>query len=294
MAPFHRIIVARTQFLVMYINFRKIFFLLFVGTIILFGYTYITQKTHFNQKTISSPKDNNEAKFSLLSASKVKPSIESKTKLKNDVVHINMQPNNTIFNKDNEANEKNASKSNTLKSVNPRDFNLETSFNDNSYQLSFFHAYQKGQYTEALEYGENLLKIPDNYSKNWWYGNLLHTTHIILGKIYLLKGNIKMAEKHLLESVTPKYVLKTEDKLFSPQLSSFGPDTSLAYDLYLKSRYDTVIEYFEKTKIFWQSGIEDGTIDRAILNIQKKKNGDSDNYADDEENFPFEKQTVVN
>ena len=103
-----------------------------------------------------------------------------------------------------------------------------------------------------------------------------------------------MAEKHLLESVTPKYVLKTEDKLFSPQLSSFGPDTSLAYDLYLKSRYDTVIEYFEKTKIFWQSGIEDGTIDRAILNIQKKKNGDSDNYADDEENFPFEKQTVVN
>lgn len=160
--------------------------------------------------------------------------------------------------------------------------------------MSFLHAFQNGRFEDAIKYGENLLKIPDQYSQNWWYGNLLHTTHIILGKIYLSQGKIQLAEKHLLASVDEKYILNSADKDFSPQLASFGPDTSLAYDLYLKKRYDTVISFFHKTKHFWASGVEDGTINKAILNIQKMKNGEAENYIDDDSDFPFIRQTVIN
>lgn len=173
------------------------------------------------------------------------------------------------------------------------DFNIATSFKDNTYQLSFLNAFQNDKYSEAIAFGENLLKIPDSYGQNWWYGNLTHTTNIILGKISLAQGNIKKAEMYLLASVQEKYISNSKSKNLSPQLSSFGPDTSLAYDLFLLERYDVVIDYFKKTKFFWTSGVEDGSIDEAILNVQKAKNGEEDNLSDSESEFPFERREVL-
>ncbi|MDO9181164.1 MAG: hypothetical protein Q7U04_02085 [Bacteriovorax sp.] len=180
-----------------------------------------------------------------------------------------------------------------IKFKNVNDFNIETSFNDDSYQLSFLNAFQNTNYNEAIAFGENLLKIPDSYARNWWYGNLTHTTNIVLGKIYLAQGNIKKAEMYLLASVQEKYILNSTNKHLSPQLSTFGPDTSLAYDLFLIKRYDVIIDYFKRTKSFWVSGVEDGSIDEAIYNVQQVKNGEEIGPNDIESDFPFKRREVL-
>lgn len=180
-----------------------------------------------------------------------------------------------------------------IKFQNVDDFNIVTSFQDSNYQLSFLNAFKNAKYSETIEFGENLLKIPDSYGPNWWYGNLTHTTNIILGKVSLAQGNIQKAEMYLLASTQEKYILNSKNKNLSPQLSTFGPDTSLAYDLFFIKRYDVVIEYFKRTKSFWASGVEDGSIDEAISNVQKAKNGEEIDYADGESEFPFERREVI-
>jgi hypothetical protein len=167
-------------------------------------------------------------------------------------------------------------------------FDIKISFEDQNYYSTFLKFYQKGDYKNALIYGKNLLKIPDKYSKNYWYGNVIHTTNIVLGKIYLALGDLGASESYLLNSVNTKYISKTQDEMFSPQLASFGPDISLAYDLYKAGRRESVTKYFQGLKSFWKIGLENGFIENSLKNI---KNGvkDEENYPNQITGFPFEK-----
>lgn len=171
------------------------------------------------------------------------------------------------------------------KTVEPSDFNLENSFETTDYYDAFLNAYNKEKYEEVVLYAENLLKIPDKYSSNFWYGNLCHATYIILGKTYLFLKNIEKAEFYLIKSVNNKCIEKSIDGKYSPQLMSFGPDRSLAHSLYLKGRRKSILHFFELTKKFWESGVQDGIIENAISNI---KTTDLSYEQEDDSNFPFE------
>ena len=57
---------------------------------------------------------------------------------------------------------------------------------------------------------------------DWNYGNALHKGNIVLGRIALERGDIAGAKEHLLAAgQTPG----------SPQVGSFGPNTTLAKEL---------------------------------------------------------------
>ena len=180
------------------------------------------------------------------------------------------------------------------KFVEPESFNMETSFDDDKYFQSFLHAFAANDEQSLQKYGENILKIPDSYGKIWWYGNTVHVTNILLGKMALKKGKVKEAGTYLLASVKDKWINNSKGQILSPQLSSFGPDTSLAYDLYLAKSYDVVIEYFKQTKKFWISGVENGTIDEAILNVESVKKGEEQLGGENgESEFPFSRREVL-
>ena len=131
-------------------------------------------------------------------------------------------------------------------------FNIETSFESNQYYQHFLRAYDDGDYEQVLKDGQNLLKLPQRYSEHFWYGDLLHSANIAMGKSSLAMGKVRQAEKYLLDSVSDKYIRSSKVGTFSPVLDSFGPDTTLAYELLKRGRVKTVIKYFEQTKKFWK------------------------------------------
>ena len=90
----------------------------------------------------------------------------------------------------------------------------------------------------AIEY----LEIVSSRKENWNYGNALHHSNLILGRIALKNEDRITAKKHLiLAGATPG----------SPQLNSFGPNMRLAKELLEKGEKETVIQYINMTKRFW-------------------------------------------
>lgn len=148
------------------------------------------------------------------------------------------------------------------------EFNIHTSFENFNYYERFLDNFHRGEYKKVKILGENLLKIPDTYARFYWYGNLVHTTNIILGKVFLIDGNIPKSEFYLLNSVNQASISKTSGGIYSPQLSTFGPDTTLALDLYIAGRRRTVLNYFQNLKSFWEVGKKNGYIDNSIKNIR--------------------------
>ena len=174
--------------------------------------------------------------------------------------------------------------------IGPVVFNKDLAFESTDYYDAFLNAYKAKDEDVVIKLGTNLLLIPDKYSAYFWYGNLCHAVHILLGKTYLSSNNIEKAEYHLLKSVDNKCIEKSIDQMYSPQLSSFGPDRSLAFSLYEKGRKDSVINFFNLTKEFWHQGLKDGTIDRAIENLLTI---DLSYEQEDDPNFPFEPVAYV-
>jgi hypothetical protein len=177
--------------------------------------------------------------------------------------------------------------------IKPDDFNISTAFETDTYHNAFLSSYRKGSYKEVIEFGKNLLKIPNSYASNFWYGDFCHQTNIILGKIYLKTGNIKNAEYHLIKSVDKRYIKASFKEIYSPTLASFGPDRSLAYDLFKKGRRKSIINYFQRTKSFWKTGVENGIIDKAIYNIVNDKSDDQVYMDQDDSNYPFRRTEYV-
>ena len=79
----------------------------------------------------------------------------------------------------------------------------------------------------------------------WNYGNIIHDTNLILGRVALTEGKIDVAKLHLLEA---------GKSTGSPQLNSFGPNMSLAKELLERSEREVVLQYFDLCGKFWDDG----------------------------------------
>lgn len=162
---------------------------------------------------------------------------------------------------------------------------INTIFESPNYYNSFLEAFNSGRYEKVKEYAKNLLKIPDHYSSKYWYGDVCHGVYITLGKTYLAENNRELAIKYLIDSVKNDCIEKSVDKKYSPKLSSFGPERSLAFELYERGERESLVKFFEYSRSFWDVGVSDGIIDKAIKNIQTTELSYD---QEDDPNFPFE------
>jgi len=104
-------------------------------------------------------------------------------------------------------------------------------------------AFDAGDPVKARSYADQLLAMAPQYPKDWNYGNAIYFGHMVLGRVELVQGNMVLAENHLLQSAqTPG----------SPQLNSFGPNTSLAKDLLERNDTAVVLQYFALLPKFWK------------------------------------------
>ncbi len=104
-------------------------------------------------------------------------------------------------------------------------------------------AFDAGEFAKAQSYANELLQMAPAYPKDWNYGNAIYFGYFVLGRVALQQGNISLAEQYLLNSAsTPG----------SPQLNSFGPNTTLAKELLEKGRTTAVLQYFALCANFWK------------------------------------------
>jgi tetratricopeptide (TPR) repeat protein len=98
---------------------------------------------------------------------------------------------------------------------------------------------------KATIYAKEALDGVERFPKDWNHGNAIHHANNVLGLVALKQADMKSAAAHLLKAgKTPG----------SPQLDSFGPNMSLAKALLEKGGKDTVLEYFELCRKFWEMG----------------------------------------
>jgi len=106
-------------------------------------------------------------------------------------------------------------------------------------------AFNAGEIAAAQSYSKELLQMAAQYPKEWNYGNAIFYGNFVLGRIALKQGNLKEADKYLLEAgKTPG----------SPQLDSFGPNMSLAKELLEKGESDAVLQFLDSCNKFWEMG----------------------------------------
>jgi hypothetical protein len=103
-------------------------------------------------------------------------------------------------------------------------------------------SFNVGKIEDANNYARELLKIAPNFQRNWNYGNAIQDGNLVLGRIAARNGQIEEAKNYLLEAGKSPG---------SPQMDSFGPNMSLAKDLLEKGERDTVLQYFELCRKFW-------------------------------------------
>jgi tetratricopeptide (TPR) repeat protein len=105
-------------------------------------------------------------------------------------------------------------------------------------------SFNVGKIQDAQNYAQELLKTAPRLAGNWNYGNAIQDGNLVLGRIAVKAGQIEEAKKYLLEAGKSPG---------SPQMNSFGPNMSLAKDLLEKGERDTVLQYFDECRKFWES-----------------------------------------
>ncbi len=100
----------------------------------------------------------------------------------------------------------------------------------------------KEMIADAKNSAESLLAMSGKFKGDWNYGNSIHHSHLVLGRLHLMEGKVEQAKKELkLAGQTPG----------SPQLNSFGPNMTLAKELLEKGEKTAVLEYFDECLKFW-------------------------------------------
>lgn len=88
------------------------------------------------------------------------------------------------------------------------------------------------------------LALAPQFRQAWNYGNAIHDSHVILGRLALKQNDLAAARNELLlAGQTPG----------SPQLNSFGPNMSLAKELLRRGQRDVVLQYFDQCHGFWRN-----------------------------------------
>lgn len=100
-----------------------------------------------------------------------------------------------------------------------------------------------GHVEDARRYANELLQMAPRFERDWNYGNAIQDGNIVLGRIAVREGRIEDAKQYLLLAGSSRG---------SPQMNSFGPNMSLAKDLIEKGERDSVLQYFELCRKFWE------------------------------------------
>ncbi len=109
------------------------------------------------------------------------------------------------------------------------------------------YAIEAGENAKAEQYATELLASAEKNQNDWNYGNALNIGNVILGRVALQRGDMAGAREHLLAA---------GNVAGSPQLDSFGPDMSLAKELFAKGDRDTVLAYLQSCGKFWKMGAD--------------------------------------
>jgi hypothetical protein len=121
-------------------------------------------------------------------------------------------------------------------------------------------AFNAGEIEKSKQYADELLNLARNYPKDWNYGNAIYDGNLVLGRIALKRGDVKLAGKYLLSAgKTPG----------SPQLNTFGPNLTLAQELLAQGERESVLKFFGLCKHFWE--MDGGKLDKWSAEIRAGK-----------------------
>ncbi|BFM09979.1 hypothetical protein R50072_01320 [Simiduia litorea] len=139
-----------------------------------------------------------------------------------------------------------------LEQIMERGENEKWSWSDNAAKIAF----QVGDHEKAEKYAQASLAMSKDFENNWNYGNAIHNSNVILGRISLAQGNIEEAKA---------YLVRASKSHGSPQLDTFGPNFKLANELLKKGESDVVVQYLRSVSKFWE--MDNGCIDRWLSEI---------------------------
>lgn len=121
-----------------------------------------------------------------------------------------------------------------------------TNSEDVTYNEAAKMAYLAGNKAKVVYYVKKMeeMKLP---AEHWNYSNTIHDINLYRGMMELDEGNVENARVHLVDSVGGGK---------GPQISSFGPDMSLAKRFYDLGERELVVEYLKKADAFWDEDLE--------------------------------------
>ena len=117
-----------------------------------------------------------------------------------------------------------------------------------------------GKIEDARKYANELLTLLPKFQGNWNYGNAVQDANLVLGRIAATEGRFDDAQR---------YLMAAGKSPGSPQMDSFGPNMSLAKDLLEKGERDTVLEYFQLCRKFWD--MDRGRLDQWSQEVKSGK-----------------------
>lgn len=117
-----------------------------------------------------------------------------------------------------------------------------------------------GKIEDAGKYAHELLTLLPKFQNNWNYGNAVQDANLVLGRIAVREGRIEEAKRFLIEAGKSPG---------SPQMNSFGPNMSLAKDLLEQGERDSVLQYFELCRTFWE--MDRGQLDKWAQEVKAGK-----------------------
>lgn len=107
-------------------------------------------------------------------------------------------------------------------------------------------AFVFGKAEDARAYAGELLSLDQQFqAEPWRGGDAVHDGNLVMGRIAVQEGRMEDANQFLLEA---------GKSIGSPVLDSFGPNMSLARDLLQAGQVETVLQYFELCRKFWNDG----------------------------------------
>jgi tetratricopeptide (TPR) repeat protein len=121
-------------------------------------------------------------------------------------------------------------------------------------------AYKIEDYEKAKAYSKESLSLSSNHQNDWNYGNSIHNSNMVLGRLSLKDGDTEKAKEYLLESAKSKG---------SPQLDTFGPSLKLANELLIAGERDAVLSYLHSISQFWE--MDDGCVSQWITQIENNE-----------------------
>lgn len=121
-------------------------------------------------------------------------------------------------------------------------------------------AYEVEDYEKAKAYSIESLLLSSNQQNDWNYGNSIHNSNMVLGRLSLKDGDTGKAKEYLIQSAKSKG---------SPQLDTFGPSLKLANELLIAGERDVVLSYMHSISRFWE--MDDGRVSQWITQIENNE-----------------------